>query len=72
MCIRDSSQTAAASAAPAGAPDYKAGDTVYHMKFGTGTVVSLERKSNDYEVVVSFNDFGQRKLRSSFAKLTKI
>lgn len=66
------SQTAAASAAPAGAPDYKAGDTVYHMKFGTGTVVSLERKSNDYEVVVSFNDFGQRKLRSSFAKLTKI
>lgn len=64
------SQTA--SAATAGAPDYKAGDTVYHMKFGTGTVVSLERKSNDYEVVVTFNDFGQRKLRSSFAKLTKI
>ncbi len=66
------SQTAAASAVTAGAPDYKAGDTVYHMKFGTGTVVSLERKNNDYEVVVSFNDFGQRKLRSSFAKLTKI
>ncbi len=66
------SQTAAASAVNAGAPDYKAGDTVYHMKFGTGTVVSLERKNNDYEVVVSFNDFGQRKLRSSFAKLTKI
>ena len=64
------SQTA--SAATAGAPDYKTGDTVYHMKFGTGTVVSLERKSNDYEVVVTFNDFGQRKLRSSFAKLTKI
>lgn len=63
------SQTAAATA---GAPDYKAGDTVYHMKFGTGTVVSLERKGNDYEVVVTFNDFGQRKLRSSFAKLTKI
>ncbi len=61
-----------ASAAPGGKPDYKAGDTVYHMKFGTGTVVSLEQKSNDYEVVVSFNDFGQRKLRSSFAKLTKI
>ena len=66
------SQTAAASAGTAGAPDYKAGDTVYHMKFGTGTVVSLERKGNDYEVVVTFNDFGQRKLRSSFAKLTKI
>lgn len=66
------SQTAAASSGTAGAPDYKAGDTVYHMKFGTGTVVSLERKGNDYEVVVTFNDFGQRKLRSSFAKLTKI
>ncbi len=53
-------------------PDYAEGDTVYHIKFGTGTVQSITKLSTDYEVVVEFKDFGQRKLRSSFAKLTKI
>lgn len=62
----------AASLASQGKPDYAVGDTVYHMKFGTGTVVSLQKLAADYEVVVAFKDFGQRKLRSSFAKLTKI
>ena len=31
----------------------------------------MTKLDNDYEVVVSFDDFGQRKLRSSFAKLSK-
>lgn len=53
-------------------PDYDEGDTVYHIKFGTGTVISLKKLSSDYEVVVEFKDFGVRKLRSSFAKLAKI
>lgn len=53
-------------------PDYTEGDTVYHIKFGTGKVLSLKKLNTDYEVVVEFNDFGQRKLRSSFAKLAKI
>ncbi len=53
-------------------PDYDVGDTVYHIKFGTGTVQSISKLSTDYEVVVEFKDFGQRKLRSSFAKLAKI
>lgn len=53
-------------------PDYREGDTVYHIKFGTGTVVSLKKLNTDYEVVVEFPGFGPRKLRSSFAKLTKI
>lgn len=57
---------------PAGRPEYGEGDTVYHIKFGTGTVLSLTKLSTDYEVVVEFKDFGQRKLRSSFAKLSKI
>lgn len=54
------------------APDYKAGDRVTHTKFGTGKVISLEKLDNDYEVVVEFEDFGNRKLRSSFAKLKKL
>lgn len=53
-------------------PDYKEGDSVYHMKFGTGTVLSINRLNTDYEVVVAFKDFGRRKLRASFAKLTKL
>ncbi len=53
-------------------PDYHQGDTVYHTKFGSGTVTSLRQLNTDYEVVVDFKEFGQRKLRASFAKLVKI
>ena len=60
------------SASLAGAPDYQVGDRVSHMKFGQGVVRSLTKLTNDYEVVIEFDGFGQRKLRSSFAKLTKL
>ena len=60
------------SATPAGAPDYQVGDRVSHTKFGQGIVRSLTKLTNDYEVVIEFDRFGQRKLRSSFAKLTKL
>ena len=60
------------SASPAGAPDYQVGDRVSHAKFGQGVVRSLTKLTNDYEVVIEFDGFGQRKLRSSFAKLTKL
>lgn len=53
-------------------PDYAEGDTVFHSKFGTGTVTSLTKLDQDYEVVVEFETFGQRKLRASFARLTKM
>lgn len=60
------------SASPAGAPDYQVGDRVSHTKFGQGIVRSLTKLTNDYEVVIEFDGFGQRNLRSSFAKLTKL
>lgn len=60
------------SASPAGAPDYQVGDRVSHTKFGQGIVRSLTKLTNDYEVVIEFDGFGQRKLRSLFAKLTKL
>lgn len=60
------------SASPAGAPDYQVGDRVSHTKFGQGIVRSLTKLTNDYEVVIEFDGFGERKLRSSFAKLTKL
>jgi DNA helicase-2/ATP-dependent DNA helicase PcrA len=54
------------------APDYRKGDTVSHVKFGNGTVFSIEELDGDYEVIVEFDGFGKRKLRASFAKLKKV
>lgn len=60
------------SASPAGAPDYQVGDRVSHTKFGQGIVRSLTKLTNDYEVVIEFDGFGQRKLRSSVCQTNKI
>lgn len=54
------------------APEFQIGDIVRHIKFGTGTVKSITKLDTDYEVVIEFEGFGQRKLRTSFAKLSKI
>ena len=53
-------------------PDYGEGDRVSHVKFGQGTVVSLEKADNDYNVSVDFDKFGVRKMKASFSKLKKI
>lgn len=55
--------------ATTGIPHYKAGDTVYHSRFGEGTVLNLQPVSNDYEVTVAFQNSGTKKMRASFAKL---
>ena len=60
------------SASPDGAPDSQVGDRVSHTNFGQGFVRALTKLTHDYEVVIEFDGFGQRKLRSSFAKLTKL
>lgn len=52
-------------------PSYKVGDLVSHTKFGTGTVLALEKGKRDYEVTVSFEAVGQKKLMAGFAKLEK-
>lgn len=65
-------QKGMAGVSSSGTPDYQVGDRVSHMKFGQGIVRSLSKLTNDYEVVVEFDGFGQRKLRTSFAKLTKL
>lgn len=52
-------------------PNYKVGDTVKHIKFGTGMITKMQQSGNDYEVTVDFEG-GQRKLRASVAKLKKI
>ena len=64
--------TKGAGTSTGGKPEYDAGDTVSHIKFGEGTVLLVEPVGSDYEVTVDFEDFGKRKLKASFAKLEKI
>ena len=52
--------------------DYEVGDTVRHIKFGKGTVLSKVKSGSDYEVVVNFDKIGEKKLFASLAKLKKV
>lgn len=56
----------------AGSLDYGPGDRIKHIKFGVGTVVSVEDSGRDYEVLVNFDTVGPKKMFASFAKLKKI
>lgn len=55
-----------------GSLDYGPGDRVKHIKFGAGTVVTVEDSGRDYEVLVNFDTAGPRKMFASFAKLKKL
>lgn len=61
----------AAMPKPSGTLDYKEGDTVRHLKFGRGTVLSIVSGGRDYEVTVDFEEHGIKKMFASFAKLQK-
>jgi DNA helicase-2/ATP-dependent DNA helicase PcrA len=51
--------------------NFKAGDQVYHRKFGEGTVISVEVEGDDELVQVAFPDQGIKKLSASVAPLEK-
>lgn len=67
-------QAAAETAAGQGAYGlgYEEGDTVRHIKFGRGTVISIVDAGRDYEVTVQFETYGVKKLFAQFAKLKKV
>ncbi len=52
--------------------DYGVGDTVKHIKFGTGVVTAIKDGGKDYEVTVEFEKFGVKKMFAGFAKLKKV
>lgn len=52
--------------------DYTVGDTVRHIKFGTGTVINIADGGKDYEVTVDFEKSGVKKMFASFAKLKPV
>lgn len=53
-------------------PDFKQGDRVSHIKFGEGTVENITSNKDDYDVSICFDDFGTRKMKAKYAKLSKI
>jgi DNA helicase-2/ATP-dependent DNA helicase PcrA len=57
---------------PDGGLDYEVGDTVRHVKFGTGMVLNIVKGGKDYEVTVDFERYGTKKMFAAFAKLQKI
>ncbi len=52
--------------------DYAVGDTVRHIKFGTGIVEEITEGGRDYEVKVKFDQYGVKKMFAAFAKLQKV
>lgn len=51
---------------------YDVGDTVRHIKFGTGVVTAITEGGRDFEVTVDFEKAGVKKMFASFAKLQKV
>jgi DNA helicase-2/ATP-dependent DNA helicase PcrA len=52
--------------------EYKEGDRVSHVKYGTGTVRKIEKGARDFKVTVEFDDAGQKIMFAAFAKLKKL
>ena len=60
-----------ASAAPANL-DYKVGDKVSHMKFGTGEIVDAKKLGNDMKLEILFDKAGKKILMAALGKLKKL
>lgn len=50
----------------------RTGDTVYHDKFGKGTILNISGNWPDSKAVIEFETQGQKVLLLKFAKLTKV
>ena len=50
----------------------RTGDTVYHDKFGRGTILNISGNWPDSKAVIEFETQGQKVLLLKFAKLTKV
>ena len=51
---------------------FKAGDSVSHNTFGTGTVISASPMGNDILLEIAFEKVGTKKLMANFARLKKL
>jgi DNA helicase-2/ATP-dependent DNA helicase PcrA len=62
----------AATVTTAPVPEVSAGDTVLHERFGEGVVLSVSGRGHDTEVVVIFEDEGEKRLLLAYAPLKKV
>jgi DNA helicase-2/ATP-dependent DNA helicase PcrA len=53
-------------------PEVSAGDTVVHDRFGEGVVLTVSGMGQDTEVVVVFEDEGEKRLLLAYAPLKKV
>lgn len=51
---------------------YNAGDTVKHLTFGTGMILSASPMGNDTLLEIAFDKVGTKKLMANYAKLKKM
>ncbi len=51
---------------------FSVGDEVSHKTFGKGTIISVRAMGNDNLLEINFNDAGNKKLMSNFAKLVRV
>ncbi|HEX6379745.1 MAG TPA: 3'-5' exonuclease, partial [Acidimicrobiia bacterium] len=63
---------AAVQSALAPIPEVSAGDTVVHDRFGEGVVLSVSGMGQDTEIVVVFEDEGEKRLLLAYAPLKKV
>ena len=48
---------------------FRAGVTVYHKKFGEGTIITAMKVGADYKITIAFDNQGIKNLMLSFAHL---
>jgi len=51
---------------------YHEGETVYHSRYGEGTIVAVTPKSFDFEIAIEFPSYGERRFFESIVSLKKL
>jgi DNA helicase-2/ATP-dependent DNA helicase PcrA len=67
--VRATSYKPPSDFAPSDTTGLKEGMKVEHPKFGFGVVIKMDETGADRKARISFNDFGEKTLLLSFAKL---
>ena len=52
--------------------NFTTGDRVSHMKFGTGTILSVTPFERDALLEIEFESVGKKRLMAAYAKLKKL
>ena len=69
---KNSLQSLSKGMSKAASLDYKEGDRVSHIKYGSGTVISIEDDVKDHKITVEFDNAGRKVMYAMFAKLKKL